>query len=57
MGSGGIIKTKIENCMVISEHLVCGTLWGEERFLKALCRLVECSFCKRVLEFRFQIFF
>lgn len=30
MCSGGIIKIKIEDCMVISEHLVCGTLWERE---------------------------
>lgn len=26
--SGGIIKIKIEDCMAIAVHLVCGTLWG-----------------------------
>lgn len=46
---GGIIKFKIEDCMSISVHLVCITLWGGERFLKALGR--------QVLDFRFQISF
>lgn len=55
--SVGMMKTEIEDCEVIPVHLVCVTLWVEEIFLKTLCRQVECSFCKGLLDFRFQIIF